>query len=133
LIVSDTNLIACLLVDGPFKREAQAVYEKDPDWVAPPLWRSEFRHVLIQSLRHGLSTLPDVLELMELAGDLMGGREIESNSTRILRLAADSGCSAYDCEFVALAQDLGISMVSSDRALIAKFKPTVVSLKSFCS
>jgi predicted nucleic acid-binding protein len=133
LIVSDTNLIAYLLVDGPFKREAQAVYGKDPDWVAPPLWRSEFRNVLIQSLRHGLSTLPDLLELMEAADDLMGGRELESTSTRVLRLAADSECSAYDCEFVALAQDLGIPMVTSDRGLIAKFKPTVVSMKTFCA
>jgi len=133
LIVSDTNLIVYLLVDGPFRREARAVYEKDSDWVAPPLWRSEFRNVLVKSLRHGLSSLPDVLDLMEEADDLMSGRELESTTSRILRLAADSGCAAYDCEFVALAQDLSVPMVTADRALFEKFKPLVVSMKSFCS
>ena len=37
------------------------------------------------------------------------------------------------CEFVALAQDLGVPLVTSDSALIAKFKPTVVSMRVFCS
>jgi len=47
LIVADTNLIAYFLVKGPHTREAEAVYEKDPEWAAPLLWRSEFRNVLI--------------------------------------------------------------------------------------
>ena len=70
---------------------------------------------------------------MEEADDLMSGRELESTTSRILRLAADSGCAAYDCEFVALAQDLSVPMVTADRALFEKFKPLVVSMKSFCS
>ena len=71
--------------------------------------------------------------MMEHAEQLMGGKDRDSASYRILRLAADSGCSAYDCEFVALAQDLGVPLVTADRALIEKFKPTVVSMKTFCS
>jgi len=133
LIVADTNLIAYLLIHGPFTAGARAVYQKDPDWVAPPLWRSEFRNVLIQSLRHGLLSLLDALELMGEAEELMGGQEVESPSPRILRLAADSGCATYDCEFVALAHDLNVPMVTSDRTLITRFKPSVVSMKTFCS
>jgi predicted nucleic acid-binding protein len=34
---------------------------------------------------------------------------------------------------VALAQNLGVPLVTSDRELIAKFKPTVVSMVAFCS
>ena len=37
------------------------------------------------------------------------------------------------CEFVALAHDLGVPLVTSDSARIAKFKPTVVSVRAFCS
>jgi predicted nucleic acid-binding protein len=36
-------------------------------------------------------------------------------------------------EFVALAQELGVPLVTSDSALVAKFKPTVVSMRAFCS
>jgi predicted nucleic acid-binding protein len=133
VIVADTNLIAYLLVDGPFTKEARAVYEKDNDWVAPSLWRSEFRNVLVLSLRRGVMTFTESLEVMEDADLLMEGKDRDSASSRILRLAADSGCSAYDCEFVALAQDLGVPLVTADRALIEKFKPAVVSMKIFCS
>jgi predicted nucleic acid-binding protein len=133
VIIADTNLIAYLLVDGPFTNEARAVYEKDPDWVAPSFWRSEFRNVLVLSLRRGIISFTDVLEVMEDADLLMGGKDRDSPSVRILRLAADSGCSAYDCEFVALALDLGVPLVTSDRALIAKFKLTAVSMHAFCS
>jgi predicted nucleic acid-binding protein len=133
LIVADTNLIAYFLIEGGFTPEARAVYQKDPEWVAPPLWRSEFRNVLILSLRHALLTFDDILSLMDRADRLMKGQGYQMDSSRILRLAADSGCSAYDCEFVALAQDLGVPLVTSDHALIAKFKPTVVSMGTFCS
>jgi predicted nucleic acid-binding protein len=133
VIVADTNLIVYLLVDGPFTKEARAVFEKDPDWVAPSFWWSEFRNVLVLSLRRGVMSFTDALEVMEDADLLMGGKDRDSASFRILRLAADSGCSAYDCEFVALALDLGVPLVTSDRALIEKFKPAVVSMKGFCS
>ena len=133
MIVADTNLIAYLLVDGPFTKEARAVFEKDPDWAAPSFWRSEFRNVLVLSLRRGVMSFLDAMETMEDADLLMGGKSRDSASFRILRLAADSGCSAYDCEFVALALDLGVPLVTEDRALIEKFKPTAVSMKTFCS
>ncbi len=133
MIVADTNLIAYLLVRGQYTREAESVYKKDSRWIAPLLWRSEFRNVLAFYLRRGLFGLDDALEVMDQAEQLMNGCEFEVVSARVLRLAAASGCSAYDCEFVVLARDLGALMVTSDRALVAKFKPTAVSLKAFCS
>ncbi len=132
MIVADTNLIAYFLIPGNYTGEARAVYQKDPGWVAPALWRSEFRNVLILSLRRRVLTFADTLEVMEKSEKLMGGRERATPSARILRLAADSGCSAYDCEFVALAQDLGISLVTSDKGIVARFKPTAVSMREFC-
>ena len=133
MIVADTNLIAYLLIDGPFTSEARAVYEKDQDWVAPSFWRSEFRNVLVLSLRRGITGFTGALEVMEDAHLLMAGKDRDSPSARILRLAADSGCAAYDCEFVALAQELGVPLVTSDRALITKFASTAVSMTAFCS
>ena len=133
MIVADTNLIAYFLIKGPLTLEAEAVFEKDPEWAAPLLWRSEFRNVLILSLRHARLTLDDALSLMDHAERLTKGQGYHMDSSRILRLAAQSGCSAYDCEFVALALDLGVPLVTSDRALIEKFKPTAVSMKNFCS
>jgi predicted nucleic acid-binding protein len=133
VIVSDTNLVAYLLLRGRHSKEAEAVYKRDPMWVAPLLWRSEFRNVLALYLHRGLLTLHEALEVMQHAELLMRGQEFEVVSARVLRLASASGCSAYDCEFVALAQDLGVPLVTSDRALVAKFRPTVRSMRDFCS
>lgn len=133
MIVADTNLIAYLLLRGRHTQGAEQVYKKDPQWVAPLLWRSEFRNVLALYVRRGSMELKEALEIMDLAEDLMRGQEYEVVSARVLRLAADSDCSAYDCEFVALAQDIGVPLVTSDRALIAKFRPAVASMKDFCA
>jgi predicted nucleic acid-binding protein len=133
VIVADTNLIAYLLVRGQHTGEAEAVYRKDQQWSAPLLWRSEFRNVLAFYLRRRLIGIDEAVETMEQAEQLMSGQEFGVESSRVLRLAATSGCSAYDCEFVALAHDLGVPLVTSDSALIAKFKPTVVSMRAFCS
>ena len=133
MIIADANLIVYLLVRGQYTEEAEAVYRKDPQWGAPRLWRSEFRNVLVLYLRRRLIGMEEAFDAMERAEQLMGGQEFEVDSSRVLRLTAASGCSAYDCEFVALAQDLGVLLVTSDRALIAKFKPGVVSMEAFCS
>jgi predicted nucleic acid-binding protein len=133
LIVADTNLIAYFLIKSGFTPEAHAVYQKDPDWIAPVLWRSELGNVLIQSLRHGSLSLEEILSIMSRAEGLMKDSSYQMDSSRVLRLAAGSGCAAYDCEFVALALDLGVPLVTEDRALLLKFKPIAVSMKSFCS
>ena len=97
------------------------------------LWRSELRNVLIQSLRHGSLSLDEILNIMCRAEGLMKDSSYQMDSSRVLRLAAGSGCAAYCCEFVALALDLGVPLVTEDRSLIGKFKPTAVSMKTFCS
>ncbi len=49
----------------------------------------------------------------------------------MLRLAASSGCSAYDCEFVALAHELGVSLVTEDRRIRRSFKDSTIRLRDF--
>jgi hypothetical protein len=49
------------------------------------------------------------------------------STPKVLGLASRPGCSAYDCEFVALAMDLEVPLVTCDRKL-AKAFPTVARL-----
>lgn len=133
MIVADTNLIIYLLVRSDFTRQAEQVYRKDPNWIAPLLWRSEFRSALASYMRRGLLALPEAIAKTEAAESLMNGRERQVGSREVLRLAADSGCSAYDCEYVSLAQDLGVRLVTTDAEVLAKFAPTAVSMHDFCA
>lgn len=42
MIVVDTNVLAYFLLPCEFSRQAEGLFERDPDWAAPILWRSEF-------------------------------------------------------------------------------------------
>jgi predicted nucleic acid-binding protein len=50
-----------------------------------------------------------------------------------LGLAHDSGCSPYDCEYVALAQDLDTPLVTTDGPVLDAFPDTAVSPADFTS
>lgn len=131
MIVADTNLIAYFLIDGDFTQDAEIVYQKDSDWVAPYLWRSEFRNILALYLRQKLLSLEEAKAIMTQAELLLSGKECEIESDEVLKLAHISSLSAYDCEYVALAQDLDISLVTSDRKILKAFPKIAVSLVHF--
>jgi predicted nucleic acid-binding protein len=131
LIVAATNLIAYLLVPSSFTPQAEAVFEKDAQWAAPMLWRSEFRNVLWMSVRRGELTLDAALQTMEDAVALLNGREYDVASGPVLELAVAAVKSPYDCEFVSLAQDLGVPLVTGDLKVIAAFPHTAVSPSVF--
>jgi predicted nucleic acid-binding protein len=133
MIVVDTNTIAYLLISGERSDQARAVLRKDSEWAAPLLWRSEFRNILTLYLRQKLLDLNQTLQFMQEAGLLMQGGEYEVTSSRVLNLASTSGCSAYDCEFVALAQDLEVPLVTSDRKVLKEFPTVTLSMDSFIS
>ena len=131
MIVADTSLIAYLMVRGDRTTEAKSVFRKDPDWAAPILWRSEFRNVLALYLRKGHLKLAEAIGLAEAAEELMRGGEFEVRSADVFKLASISQCSAYDCEFAALAESLHVPLVTSDRQILKGFPAIAVSSKDF--
>jgi predicted nucleic acid-binding protein len=131
VIVVDTNLIADLLLGGEAVETARAVYRRDHEWSAPVLWRSEFANVLAQQCRRERTSLDAAKEAHQHAGALLSGREFFVSTERVLDLAASSACTAYDCEFVALAQFLGTSLVTSDRDVLRAFPRIAVSPHRF--
>jgi len=130
VIVADTNVIAYLLIPSPFTAMAERVYGRDPEWVAPTLWRSEFRNVLSLYVRRAVLTLEQAIGLQDEAEDLMRGHEYDVVSADVLSLASESGCSAYDGEFVALARFLGVPLVTADRRLAQAFPQVAQTLEA---
>jgi predicted nucleic acid-binding protein len=131
VIVVDTNILVYLLLPGERTAQAERVFRRDPVWAAPRLWRSEFRDVLAVYMRRGQLALDQALRLMEAAESLMQGQEYETASLRVLSVVAGTRCSAYDGEFVALAQDLGLSLVTSDARLLTEFPATAIAMDRF--
>ena len=128
MIVVDTNVIAYLYLPGEFTRYAEKRLEHDPEWAAPALWRSELRNVLALYLRKKLLTFDQAFSIQTQAEALLAGNEFQIDSYETLRLAESSRCSAYDCEFIALAKRLGVSLVTTDKKLLKAFPDITVGL-----
>ena len=112
MIVVDTNILAYLYLPGDFTQQAEALLAQDSDWVAPTLWRSEFRNILAGFMRRGTLTFDQAYAIQREAEALLSGREYEMDSYDVLALVRKSDCSAYDCKFVALAVRLGVRLVT---------------------
>lgn len=128
MIVVDTNVLAYLYLPGEHTAAAERLLERDPEWAAPILWRSEFRNILAGYLRRGSLTFDQAHAVQQEAEDLLADSEFEVDSLTVLELVRDSDCSAYDCEFVALALQLETQLVTMDAKLLRAFPQTAKSL-----
>jgi len=131
MIVVDTNVIGYLFLSNEQSILAEQALQKDSQWVAPILWRSELRNVLTFYVRQNLITSEQAQRIMNGALELLRGREYEVSSYEVLRLASGSKCSAYDWEFIAIANDLKVPLVTVDRQLLREFPKVAVPLSSF--
>jgi predicted nucleic acid-binding protein len=131
MIVADNTLISYFTIDGEFTDTAVGVREKDPEWAAPLLWRSEFLNVLWLHVQQGKFGLDLAIQHIDLAEDVIGGRSYDVAQTEVLRLAVESGCSAYDAHYAALAQQLEVPLVTHDGELLDAFPETAVHPKDF--
>jgi predicted nucleic acid-binding protein len=130
MIVVDSNVVAYLYLPGDYTEKAEALLERDADWAAPLLWRSEFRNMLAGYMRRKTLTFEAARDLQLEAESLLAGAEHEVDSRHVLELVRDSDCSAYDCEFVALAMTLGIKLVTMDAKLLKAFPKYAVALSA---
>ena len=132
MIVVDTNIIGYLFLSSEQSLLAERALRKDSEWAAPVLWRSELRSVLALYMRRNLIGLEHAQHIMDGALELLRGREYEVSSYEVLRHAAESTCSAYDCEFIAAAHDLKAPLITVDKELLRAFPAVAVSLTTFC-
>ena len=130
MIVVDTNVLAYLYLPTNYTAHAEALLQRDPEWAAPILWRSEFRNILAGYLRRRTLSFEAAGAIQAEAEGLLAGNEHLVDSLRVLELVRDSDCSACDCEFVALAMRLGTKLITMDSKLLRAFPRHTVSLEA---
>ena len=131
MIVADTNLVAYLLIEGDRTPIARQVYTRDPDWRLPPLWRSEFLNVLATSVRAGVLTHEQAQGAWSAGKRRFADAEVEPGGEAVLAAALKRGISAYDAQFVVVAERLSARLVTSDRRLTAACPERAVSPADF--
>ena len=130
MIVVDSNVLAYLYLPGEYTAAAEALLEQDSEWAAPILWRSEFRNILAGYLRRKAITFEQANSLQREAESLLEGAEFELESLAVLELVRDSDCSAYDCEFIALAMKLDTKLITMDKKLLRAFPKRTIALSA---
>lgn len=131
MIVADTNLIVYLMIEGDHTEIAEQVLDKDSDWYAPYLWRSEFMSALTLYIRQGLMNLDIAMQTMDNVRRRVRIVERHVSPRAVLSLVSQSTSSAYDCEFIALANHLNVPLVTSDSQLLRNFPDHALSPNLF--
>ncbi|HEY8097596.1 MAG TPA: type II toxin-antitoxin system VapC family toxin [Methylobacter sp.] len=131
MIVVDTNIVSYFYLPTDYSQSVSRLYQHDSVWIAPTLWRSEFRNVLTLYIRKKLLTLEQALVIQEDAESLFIDNEFQITSAQVLALTNSSTCSAYDCEFVALAKQLNVKLVTQDKKILTEFPDIAFSISDY--
>lgn len=133
MIVADTNLIAYIVIPGPLSSFATEVLQKDREWVAPALWRSEMRNLLLGYVRRGEMSVDEAAHRFREASTLLAKLDIALESGEVLEAAVTFHLSAYDAEFVALARYLKVPLVTSDKDILRNAAQIAISMEHFAT
>jgi len=131
VIVVDSNVVAYYWINGPLTETAQQVWAKDPEWHLPTLWRSEMRSILTGYLRDGTLSAAQIGRVMSAAEQACAGREHLVSSEKVFEIVAETGLSAYDAEFVALAKGLSVPLVTADKIVLRTFPDRALTMEAF--
>ncbi len=131
MIVIDTNFIIHFYFPSDFSPITEKVFLKDPNWIAPTLWRSEFRNVILGFIRKKIIDFPKAIEIIEKSESMMHGADYPTSSLIVMELARNSNCSAYDCEYVALAKSKNLNLLTWDKAILKAFPEIAISPEKF--
>ena len=129
MIIVDTNVIAYLYMPNNYTHAAEKLLFQEPVWGAPYLWRSELRNVIALYLRKKKVSFEQAVQIQAEAELLMSENEFLVKSSDVLSLVKDSNCSAYDCEFVALAKNFKSTLVTTDKKILSEFPSTAKSFQ----
>lgn len=135
MIVVDNDVISYFWIRMDTERAplAQDARQRDPDWFAPRVWRSEFRNVLRGYMVGGYMTMTEALDYARMAEDDLHESTRSVSTRRVLQLVDETGHAAYDCEYVALAQEFDVTLVTGDETVAELFPDTAVLLEDFAA
>jgi len=131
MIVVDTNIIAYLWLPTEFSDSAEKLLEKDSHWVSVPLWKSELRSVCMSFIRQEIITFSEAITTMNNAEEFLQNNEFNVSSFPVLNHAHNSKCTAYDCEYVSLAESMKIPLITKDKQVLKKFPTIAISLEEY--
>ena len=131
MIVAGHSVLVSFWLPGDFTELAEAAKARDGVWAAPVSWRAEFRNMLAAWLRRGLLSETEAAAAYLNCRKDLGAYEYSVPVEHVLKFVLASRCAAAECEYVALAQDLDVPLVTTDKQVLREFPKIAVSLEKF--
>src|SRR5436853_4086951 len=104
MIAVDNNILIYYLTEGAFTEIAQRCFDKDAYWIAPGIILYELHNTLLGYFRRGQLTISEAQERYDEALEILVEYDFTPEAKELFHLAIDSGCTSYDCSYIALAK-----------------------------
>ena len=127
----DTGIITSMTFATAQSGTVTKLYERNPLWEAPFIWRSGFLGALALHYRRGLVNYDESLEALRFAERLIGKREHQVPARAIVDAVVRSGCLAHECEFVVLAERLGTPLVTYAERILKDFPHVAITPEQY--
>jgi predicted nucleic acid-binding protein len=131
VIVADANVLAYLVIPQPLTKKAELARSKEKIWAVPQVLPHELLSIVLKYVRGGKLSVDEATRAFRRGLALVEVSVIPIDAAAVLRLAEQSGCSTYDCQYVWLARDLGLPPVTEDREVLRAFPDVAVNLDHF--
>jgi len=128
MIVADVNIVVNLFLEGNHSEKAGALYENDPNWVLPDIWIHEMTNVLSTYVKHGGLDRSMSMELLNSSLDYFLPATVSLPMDGVLACSLDYNISAYDAEYIYLAREKNIPLITVDKRLIRSIPDHTKSL-----
>lgn len=132
MIVADANLWIALLLEHERSHVAQAVFDIDPEWHVPIVCLSEVRNAGLAYVRRELITPEHLVDALGMwRGLARSSRRHDADDLLLVDRAVASGCTAYDCEYLVVAQVLDVPLLTWDKQVLRVFPDVAVTPEWF--
>jgi len=119
MLLVDTNIIAPLYVRSARTEAVEELFARDAVWRTEPLALIELSNVLITYERSRYITAATARDCLNRAAAFLQPHLFRVSHQAALEAALDYRVTAYDARFLALADQLGIRLITEDARLRA--------------
>ena len=117
--VVDASVAAKWFLEEPFTAEAAALLRSGNRLSAPDFLLLEMDSLLVKRMRRGDLTAEKAREVRSVLGQLpLDYHAFGAFQDHAWELACQTGCSIYDCLYLAMALALGAPLVTADRKFL---------------
>jgi predicted nucleic acid-binding protein len=131
MIIADANLLAYYVLAGDRTKSVERMRALDNDWIAPVLLRHELLNVFGNYIRKASMSRDRAIRLYRRAISIVRFDERTADPIAIFRLVEEKRLTAFDAQYLWLAYETKLKLVTADRALIAADSNVVVHIDDF--